>query len=98
MPEALQQQLSTITVLHASGGDDDRQQQAERVDEDVAFAALNLFVRIEATDPPFSVVFTDWLSMSPALGWRCLPVATRTSPRNRSCMSAQVPSWRQIQK
>lgn len=92
MPEALQQQLSTLTVLHASGGDDDRQQQAERIDEDVAFAAFDLFMRVKAADPPFSVVFTDWLSMIPALGWRCWPVATRTSPRNRSCRSSQVPS------
>ena len=92
MPEALQQQLSTITVLHASGGDDDRQQQTKSIDEDVAFAAFDLFMRVKAADPPFSVVFTDWLSMIPALGWRCLPVATRTSPRNRSCMSGQVPS------
>jgi hypothetical protein len=93
MPKALQQQLSTITVLHASGSsDDDRQQQTERIDEDVAFAAFDLFMRVKAADPPFSVVFTDWLSMIPSLGWRCLPVATRTSPRNRSCMSGQVPS------
>jgi hypothetical protein len=67
MPNALQQQLSTITVLHASGSDDDRQQQAERIDEDVAFAAFDLFMRVKAADPPFSVVFTDWLSMIPAL-------------------------------
>ena len=53
----------------------------------MAFAALDLFVRIKAADPPFSVVLTDWLSMIPALGWRCFPLATRTSPRNRSCMS-----------
>ena len=92
MPEALQQQLRPITVLHASGGDDDRQQQTKRVDEDVAFAAFNLFMRVNAAEPPFSVVFTDWLSRIPALGWRCLPVATRTSPRTRSCMSGQVPS------
>jgi hypothetical protein len=92
MPEDLQQQLRPVAVWHTGGGDDDRQQQAERVDEEVAFAAFNLFVRVKAADPPFSVVLTDWLSMIPALGWRCLPVATRTSPRTRSCMSGQVPS------
>ena len=92
MPQDLQQRLCAIAVLHAGGGDDDRQQQAERIDEDVAFAAFDLFVRVKPADPPFSVVLTDWLSMIPALGRRCLPVATRTSPRNRSCMSGQVPS------
>jgi hypothetical protein len=33
----------------------------------VAFAAFDLFMRVKAADPPFSVVFTDWLSMIPAL-------------------------------
>jgi hypothetical protein len=67
MPEALQQQLSTITVLHASGGDDDRQQQTKRIDEEMAFAAFDLFMRVKAADPPFSVVLTDWLSMIAAV-------------------------------
>ncbi len=92
MSEDLQQRLRPVAVLHTRSGDDDGQQQAERIDEDVAFAAFDLFVRIKAANPPFSVVLTDWLSMIPALGWRCLPVAVRTSPRNKSCMSGQVPS------
>ena len=92
MAQDLQQRLCAIAVWHTGGGDDDRQQQAERIDEEVAFAAFDLFVCIEATDPPFSVVLTDWLSMIPALGWRCLPMATRTSPRSRSCIRCQLPS------
>jgi hypothetical protein len=39
-----------------------------RVDENVALAPLDLFVRLVPTDPPFSVVLTDWLSIIPALG------------------------------
>jgi hypothetical protein len=92
MPEDLQQRLRPVAVWHTGSRDHHRQDQAEGIDEEMTFAALDLFVRIEATDPPFSVVLTDWLSMLPALGWRCLPVATRTSPRSRSCMSGQVPS------
>ena len=92
MPEDLQQRLRPVAVLHVSGRDHHRQEYAEGIDEEVTFAALDLFMRIEATDPPFAVVLTDWLSMIPALGWRRLPVATRTSPRNKSCMSAQLPS------
>jgi hypothetical protein len=92
MPTALQQQLSPLTVVHASGRDDDRPHQAERIDEAVAFAAFALLRRVNAAAPPFSVVCTDWLSMIPALGWRWLPVAPRTSPRNRACLSGQVPA------
>ena len=54
-------------------GDDDAEEQPERIDEDMALAPLDLFARIKAADPPFSVVLTDWLSMMPALGCRCLP-------------------------
>ena len=87
MPEAHQQSLGPVAVWHIGGRNHHGQEQAEGIDEDVAFAPFDLFVRVEAADPPFSVVLTDWLSRIPALGWRCLPVATRTSPRKRSCMS-----------
>jgi hypothetical protein len=92
VPENCQQGLGPVTILHTRRGDDDGQDQPERVDEEMPLAALDLFVRIKAADPPFSVVFTDWLSMSPAVGWRRLPAAARTSPRNRSCISGQIPS------
>ncbi len=98
MPEALQQQLRPLAILHVGGRDDHHQDQAERVDEEVPLAAFDLFVRIKAAEPPFSVVLTDWLSMMPALGWRCFPVATRTSPRSRSWMRCHVPSCFQSQK
>jgi hypothetical protein len=64
----------------------------------MALTAFDLFVDIKAAKPPFSVVFTDWLSRIPALGWRRFPAATRTSPRSKSCIRCQVPSWRQRQK
>jgi len=34
----------------------------------MALATFDVFVGIKAPEPPFSVVFTDWLSMIPALG------------------------------
>src|SRR5918996_5588099 len=92
MPEDFQHLLGPVAVLHAGGRDDDGQDQSERVDEEMPFAAFDLFVGVEAANPPFSVVLTDWLSMTPALGWRRLPAATRTSPRSRSCRTCQVPS------
>ena len=59
MSEALQQPLRPVAVWHTGGRDHHHQDQAEGINEEVAFAALDLLVRIEATDPPFSVVLTD---------------------------------------
>ena len=48
------------------------QHQAQRIDEDVALLALDQLARIEArridADPPFSALFTLWLSMMQAVG------------------------------
>jgi hypothetical protein len=98
VPEECQQGFGPVTILHTRRGDNDGQDQPERVDEEMPLAAFDLFVDIKAAEPPFSVVFTDWLSRIPALGWRRLPAATRTSPRSKSCIRCQVPSWRQRQK
>jgi len=38
----------TIAILHVGGVDDHTQQEAERIDEDVALASLDLLARIEA--------------------------------------------------
>ena len=59
---------------------DNGDQQAERVDEDVALATIDLLARVVAVRPPFSVVFSDWLSMMPALGLRFRPTDSRRSP------------------
>jgi hypothetical protein len=67
MPQDFRHLLRPIAVLRA-GGRDDGQDQSERADEELPFAAFDLSVGVEAADPPFSVVLTDWLSMTPALG------------------------------
>jgi len=41
-------------------------------------------VAVEAADPPFSVVFTDWESMVMSLGVGSLPSYIRTSARSAS--------------
>jgi hypothetical protein len=69
-----------------------------RAAQEVALAAFDLLVGIKAAESPFSVVLTDWLSRMPALGWRRLPAAARTSPRSRSCIRCQVPSRRHWRK
>jgi hypothetical protein len=59
VPEDRKDGLRTVTVLHPGRGDDDGQEQPERVDEEMALAPLDLFVGIKAPAPPLSVVFTD---------------------------------------
>jgi len=43
-----QQHHCTVAILHAGGMDDDVQQEAERVNQDVALAARDLLARVEA--------------------------------------------------
>ena len=67
-----QQQHTAIAILHVGGGDQSMQQQPELVDQDVSFLALDQLTGIEAgwidRGPPFSALFTLWLSMMPAVG------------------------------
>ncbi len=68
MPADLQARFRAIAVLHTGGRHDHREDQPEGIDEDMALAPLDLFARVIAVDPPFSVVLTDCLSRIPALG------------------------------
>jgi hypothetical protein len=72
---------------------DDREEQPERVDQDVTLAAVDPLTAVVAVRPPLSVVRTDWVSMIAAEGWRSRPSATRTSPRSRSLSRSKVPSF-----
>ena len=67
-----QQQHTAIAVLHVGGGDQGVQQQPELVDQDVSFLALDQLAGIETMRidrrPPFSALFTLWLSMMQAVG------------------------------
>jgi hypothetical protein len=45
--------------LDTGGRDHHRQQEASRLDEDVALAPVDVLRRIVAVDPPVSVVLTD---------------------------------------
>ncbi len=71
--EQCRQQLeAAVAILNVGGGDDAVQQQALRVDQDMALLALDQLARVEAgrvdADPPFSALFTLWLSMMQAVG------------------------------
>jgi hypothetical protein len=56
-------------------------QQALRIDENVALLALDLFSRIVTRRidrrPPFSALLTLWLSMTAAVGLASRPIASR---------------------
>ena len=84
-------QPCSVSVLDVSGVDHDSQQQPYGIDGDVAFAAGHLLTSIIAARPPFSVVFTDWLSMMAALGVGSLPSKRRTFGRSTSWTRSHVP-------
>jgi hypothetical protein len=69
----------------------DCEQQPHGVNYDVALASFNQLPRIEPTGPPFSVVFTDWLSMMAALGVGSRPASIRVRSRSASWMRSSVP-------
>ena len=63
---------AAVAILNASGMNDRAQQQTLRVDENMPFLALDQLARIEPVridaTPPFSALFTLWLSMMQAVG------------------------------
>jgi hypothetical protein len=67
-----QQQDAAVAILDVGGMNDGVQQQAERVYQNVALLALDFLARIIAgridAGPPFSALFTLWLSMMAAVG------------------------------
>ena len=58
--------------------------QAERIDADVALLALDFLARIVPARidvwPPFSALFTLWLSTIESVGVGALPASSRTRP------------------
>jgi len=81
--ELLDQQLAAVTVLNVGRVNDQREDQAECVNDDMALTPLGFLARIVPSVAPFSAVLTDWLSMMPALGVGLRPSSIRT--RRRSC-------------
>lgn len=79
----VEHEAGAVAILDIGGVNGSTQQQPERIYENVALLALDLFSRIVAVRidarPPFSALFTLWLSMTAAVGlaWR--------SSRSRHC-------------
>ena len=67
-----EQREAAVTVLNVGGGDEAAEQQALRIDQNMPLLAFDQFARIEAVRidarPPFSALFTLWLSMMQAVG------------------------------
>ncbi len=61
-----------VAILNISGRNQRVQQQTQRIDEDVALLAFDQLACIEPmgidAGPPFSALFTLWLSMMQAVG------------------------------
>ena len=87
--QCLQNQNAAVAILDVCGMNQRMQQQAYRIDKDMALLAFDLSAnavcrrfprivpaRVYAT-PPFSVPLTLWLSMMAAVGLASRPIASR---------------------
>ncbi len=77
-------QFGSVAVLNVGRMDHHRQDQTERVDDQVPLPTVHLLAGIVAARPPFSVVFTLWLSTMAADGDGFRPAAVRTFSRRAS--------------
>ena len=93
-----QHQLRAVSVLNVGGMNHYCQQQPHGVHHDMPFAARYLLARVVTPGPPFSVVFTDWLSMMAALGVAPRPAPSRTRARRAFSTRSHVPSSRHLRK
>ena len=80
----LEHEFGAVPVLDICGVNDHGEHQSHHIDEDVTLATVDLLARVVSMRPPFSVVFTDWLSMIPALGSSSRPARFLTSRRRTS--------------
>lgn len=80
---AIEDQTSAITILDVGRMDDDVQQEAERVDENVPLAARDLLARVIARRierrPPFCAPLALWASMIATVGLASRPACWRTA-------------------
>lgn len=75
---------STDRVMNVGLVHMQRMHEPHRIHHQVALSSTYEFASVEATYPPFSVVFTDCESMITALGVGSLPSFIRTSARSAS--------------
>jgi hypothetical protein len=68
MLESFEYQLGAVAVLNVCRMNYRDQHQTHYIDEQMSFATIDLLAGVVAVSPPFSVVLTDWESMTAALG------------------------------
>src|SRR5215212_8474678 len=88
--EPRQQRHGAGAVLNIRRVGQDGEQEAERIDHDVALAASHLLAGIPAARPPLSVVLTLWLSMMAADGLASRPSASRAAMRRTCSISSHT--------
>ncbi len=74
----VEHQLAAVSILNVGRMDNQRHDQANGIDDQMALAAKDFLARIVPAVPPLSAVFTDWLSMMPTLGVGLRPAFRRT--------------------
>jgi len=74
---------ASVTVLNVRRMNDRVQQQTYRVDQDMPLLSLDFLARVIAiwinAAPPFSALFTLWLSITQAVGLASRPICSRHS-------------------
>src|SRR3984893_6162314 len=78
-----QQRRNHVAVLHVTWSDRKIDQETDRIDGRVAFLALDFLARVISSRinfcPPFSALFTVWLSTIASVGVAALPSSSRTA-------------------
>lgn len=110
LEDGFQDGRRAVAILDVGSMDDHSDQQAQRIDDDVALAALDLLGRcpggkrsaaergIEATKSAAFGGFTLWLWMTPAGGLASRPSLSRAAMTSSLFMARSKPSYRQRQK
>src|SRR5262249_16659450 len=91
---AVEHQRHPVAILNVGGMHRHAQQEAERIDQNVALATADLLARIEALrverGPPFCAPLALWLSMIAVVGLASRPACSRTATRDE-CAPAYHP-------
>jgi hypothetical protein len=91
-----------VTILDTRGVNDDPYWQSFRIDERMDFAALDLLAGVKTylavKTAPFSAAFSDWLSMTAAVGEASRPRRSRKLMCRSSQMASHTPSFWNLRK
>ena len=81
--QRFENQYATIAVLNVGRMNDGMQEKAYRIDQNMPLLAFDLLARVVTgwinAGPPFSALFTLWLSMMQAVGLASRSMASRHS-------------------